>query len=80
MKSTIMAIFWLTNSLGNMLVTYINDNIQAKGFFSHYTGASYFWLFTGIMAVNAVLFYLAIYIFKINDTVTEGQVSDELHP
>lgn len=78
MKSTIMAIFFFTVFLGNILVTYINSNIQSGGFFSHYKGASYFWLFTGIMAVNAVLYYLAIYLFKIKDTVTVDSVRDEL--
>lgn len=79
MKSTIMAIFFFTVFLGNILVTYINSNIQSGGFFSYYKGASYFWLFTGIMAVNAVLYYLAIYLFKIKDTVTVDSVRDELH-
>ena len=79
MKSTIMAIFFFTVFLGNILVSYINNNIQSGGFFSHYKGASYFWLFAGIMAVNVVLYYLAIYLFKIKDTVTVEQVRDELH-
>ncbi|MCX6621573.1 MAG: MFS transporter [Acidobacteria bacterium] len=79
MKSTIMAIFFFTVFVGNILVSYINNNIQAGGFFSHYKGASYFWLFTGIMAVNSVLYYIAIYLFKIKDTVTVEQMKDELH-
>ncbi len=79
MKSTIMAIFFFTVFLGNILVSYINNNIQSGGFFSHYKGASYFWLFAGIMAVNVVLYYLAIYVFKIKDTVTVEQMRDELH-
>jgi len=78
-KSTIMGLFWFTVFLGNILVTYINSNIQAGGFFSHYQGANYFWLFTGIMVVNAVLYYLAIYVFKIKDTVTEEKLADDLH-
>lgn len=72
MKSTIMAIFFLTVFLGNFLDSLINDNIQAGGFFSHYKGASYFWLFTGIIAVNTVLYYIAIYAFKIRDAETHG--------
>ena len=79
MKSTIMAIFFFTVFVGNILVSYINNNIQSGGFFSHYQGASYFWLFTGIMAVNAVLYYAAIYLLKIRDTVTTEQMQDELH-
>ena len=72
LKSTIMAIFFATVFLGNILVSYINSNIQAGGFFSHYQGASYFWLFTGIMLANALLYYIAIYVFKIRDTETHG--------
>ncbi|MFN8308551.1 MAG: MFS transporter [Chitinophagales bacterium] len=79
MKSTIMAIFFLTVFLGNILVTYINNNIQAGGFFSHYKGANYFWLFTGIMVVNMVLYYAAIYIFKISDTAPVETPAVDLH-
>ncbi|MDB5281641.1 MAG: transporter [Bacteroidota bacterium] len=72
MKSTIMSIFFLTVFIGNIFVSYVNNNIQGHGFFSRYTGASYFWLFTGIMAANAFLYYCAIYAFKIKDTNTHG--------
>lgn len=80
MKSTIMAIFFFTVFLGNILVTYVNNNIQAGGFFSHYKGASYFWLFAGIMAVNAVLYYLAVFLFKIRDTTTPPHLAEDVHP
>jgi POT family proton-dependent oligopeptide transporter len=79
MKSTIMAVFFMTVFLGNILVSLINDNIQAGGFFSYYSGASYFWLFAGIMAVNSVLYYLAINILKIKDTKTTEALSDDKH-
>jgi POT family proton-dependent oligopeptide transporter len=79
MKSTIMAIFFFTVFLGNILVTYINNNIQDKGFFSHYQGASYFWLFTGIMAVNAVLYYVTIYVLKINDASPNATTVSDFH-
>lgn len=72
MKSTIMAIFFFTVFVGNMLVVQINKSIQDSGFFSRYKGADYFWLFTGIMAVNAVLFYVACRIFKIKDKHSNG--------
>jgi POT family proton-dependent oligopeptide transporter len=72
MKSTIMAIFFLTVFAGNIFDSYVNNNIQHGGFFSHYTGASYYWLFSGIMLANAVLYYLAIYALKIRDTATHG--------
>ena len=79
MKSTIMAIFFFTVFLGNILVTYVNNNIQDKGFFSHYQGASYFWLFTGIMAVNAALYYITIYGLKINDSSSNATTISDFH-
>jgi POT family proton-dependent oligopeptide transporter len=72
MKSTVMAIFFLTIFLGDYLDKYINDNIQAGGFFSHYQGASYFWLFTGVMAANALIYYVVIHLLKIRDTEASG--------
>jgi POT family proton-dependent oligopeptide transporter len=72
MKSTIMAIFFLTVFVGNIFVSYVNNSIEGHGFFSQFTGASYFWLFTGIMAANTVLYYAAIYGLKIRDTETHG--------
>ena len=71
MKSTIMAIFFFTVFVGNMLVVQINQSIQAGGFFSHYKGAEYFWVFTGIMVVNALLYYITLWILKIKDRSDE---------
>jgi len=79
MKSTLMAVFFFTVFLGNILVSFINSNIQSGGFFSHYKGASYFWLFTGIMLANAVLYYIAVAVFNIKDANTAGSAADELH-
>jgi POT family proton-dependent oligopeptide transporter len=36
----------------------INGNIVNKGFFSQFTGAKYYWLFIGILAVTILLFML----------------------
>jgi proton-dependent oligopeptide transporter, POT family len=58
MKSTIMACYLLTVTLGNVLVSIIQNNIKAGGFFAQFQGADFFWLFTGICAANAVLFIL----------------------
>ncbi len=56
MKSTIMAFFLLTVSVGNYFVSLLNGNIASGGFFSQFEGASYFWLFFGICIGTAVLF------------------------
>lgn len=58
MKSTIMAFWLLTVSVGNFAVSLINKSIVAGGFFAKFEGASYFWLFFGVCSVTAVLFAL----------------------
>lgn len=58
MKSTIMACFLLSITLGNTLVSVIQNNISNGGFFAQFHGAGFFWLFTGICAVTAVLFMI----------------------
>jgi POT family proton-dependent oligopeptide transporter len=78
MKSTIMSIFFFTIFLGNMLVVYINQSIQQKGFFSQYQGTDYFLLFAGIMVVNTILYLLAVKVFKIEDTDTSLNIQDDL--
>ncbi|MDN5202328.1 MFS transporter [Fulvivirgaceae bacterium BMA10] len=61
-KSTITAIWLLTNSLGNLLVSRINASIAADGFFARFEGAAYFWLFVGIISVCTVFFIRVTYI------------------
>jgi POT family proton-dependent oligopeptide transporter len=58
MKSTMSALYLLGISAGNLIVGLINGNIVNKGFFSRFTGASYYWLFIGILAVSFVLYLL----------------------
>ncbi len=58
MKSTMSALYLLGISAGNLLVGLINGNIVSKGFFSQFTGAKYYWMFIGILAVSFVLFLL----------------------
>ena len=56
MKSTIMASYLLTVTIGNVLVSVIQNNIKGGGFFAQFHGAGFFWLFTGICVANAVVF------------------------
>jgi len=60
LKSTVMSLWFFTVFLGNILVSFINSSIGSKGFFSEFTGASYFLLFAGMMAVNTLLYYVTI--------------------
>jgi POT family proton-dependent oligopeptide transporter len=61
LKSSVMAMFFLTVFFGNIMVSLINNNIHNGGFFSYYTGASYFLLFAGMMLVNVILYYAAVW-------------------
>ena len=58
MKSTIMAFWLLTVSLGNYFVSLLNSNISNKGFFAQLEGAKYYWFFFGIMCGFTLLFFL----------------------
>ena len=58
MKSTIMACWLLSVTMGNVLVSVIQTNIKNGGFFAQFHGADFFWLFTGICFGTALLFML----------------------
>ncbi len=58
MKSTIMASYLLTVTIGNVLVSVIQNNIKGGGFFAQFHGAGFFWLFTGICVANAIIFMI----------------------
>ncbi|NDA61327.1 MAG: hypothetical protein EBX50_04720 [Chitinophagia bacterium] len=58
MKSTMSALYLLGISAGNLFVSLVNNSISNGGFFSHYTGALYYWLFFGIMCFFIVLYLL----------------------
>jgi POT family proton-dependent oligopeptide transporter len=79
MKSTIMSFFFLTVFIGNLFDSYVNNNIENGGFFSRFQHADYFLLFTGIMIVNTILYYIAIYALKIKDTVLVETNSSDTH-
>jgi POT family proton-dependent oligopeptide transporter len=56
MKSFIMAVFLLSISLGNAFTAGVNAFIQNEDGSSKLAGPSYFWFFTIVMLVTAVLF------------------------
>jgi POT family proton-dependent oligopeptide transporter len=56
MKSTMSAIWLLTVAVGNLFTASVNSSISNNGFFAQFNGASYFWLFVGIMMVFFVVF------------------------
>jgi POT family proton-dependent oligopeptide transporter len=56
MKSFIMALFMLSVSLGNIFTSVVNFFIQNEDGTVMLEGAEYYWFFTILMAVTAVLF------------------------
>jgi POT family proton-dependent oligopeptide transporter len=58
MKSFIMGVFMLSITAGNLLTAWVNRVIETQkaAGSSFLEGANYYWFFTGVMAVAAVLF------------------------
>jgi POT family proton-dependent oligopeptide transporter len=56
MKSFIMAVFFLSFSLGNAFTAVVNIFIQNENGSSKLPGAAYFWFFAVIMLLTAVIF------------------------
>jgi POT family proton-dependent oligopeptide transporter len=59
MKSTMGAVWLLTIAVGNVFTALVNRSISNQGFFSSFQGASYYWLFIGLMLV-LILIYLVV--------------------
>jgi POT family proton-dependent oligopeptide transporter len=56
MKSFIMAIFMLSISIGNAFTAIVNAVIQSRHGATMLAGPNYYWFFTGMMLVTAVIF------------------------
>ena len=56
MKSFVMAFYFLSVSIGNLFTSAVNFFIQNEDGTSKLAGANYFWFFTGLMFITAVLF------------------------
>jgi len=56
MKSFVMAFYFLSVALGNLFTGAVNFFIQNDDGTSKLAGANYFWFFTGLMLITAVLF------------------------
>jgi POT family proton-dependent oligopeptide transporter len=59
MKSFVMAFYFLSVALGNLFTSAVNFFIQNDDGTSKLAGANYFWFFTGLMLMTALLFLLA---------------------
>jgi len=59
MKSTIMAFFLLSLSIGNLILSFVNGSIADGGLFAGLAGANYYLFFIIVMMV-ATLFYFFV--------------------
>jgi len=64
MKSFIMAFFMISISLGNLFTSAVNFFIQNPDGSSKLAGADYFWFFTTLMLVTAVLFLFVARLYR----------------
>jgi len=90
MKSTMTAIWYFTYSIGAFFNAIVTNSIAGKGTFSVFTGASFFWLFTGIcFAFFVVFLFISPYIKEkayfaadvlANGLDIKGDKTTEIHP
>ena len=64
MKSFVMAFFMMSVALGNMFTSAVNFIIQNEDGSSKLAGADYYWFFTVLMLVTALMFTLVVRFYK----------------
>jgi len=64
MKSLVMSLYLLSVSLGNLFTALVNGLTQDAAGHSQLAGASYYWFFTGCMAVATLLFLPVLWWYK----------------
>ena len=79
MKSFIMAFFMLSIALGNLLTSLVNFFIQNPDGTSKLAGADYFWFFTGLMLLTAMIFLWIIRFFKETMILQDARADSETH-
>ena len=70
MKSFIMAFYFLSVALGNLFTSTVNFFIQNDDGTSKLAGANYFWFFTGLMFITAMLFLFVSNRYKEDNSYT----------
>ena len=73
MKSLIMALGYLSISLGDAFTAAVNFFIQNKDGSSKLAGASYYWFFTGLMLGTAILFIFVARTYR-SATIVQDEV------
>jgi POT family proton-dependent oligopeptide transporter len=76
MKSFIMAVFFLSITLGNVFTAVVNVFIRNEDGSSKLPGASYFWFFAFMMTVTAVLFIFVAARYR-EKTYTQDEACEE---
>ena len=64
MKSLVMAFYFLSVAVGNLFTGAVNFFIQNDDGTSKLAGSSYFWFFTGLMLITALLFLAVSHRYK----------------
>ncbi|HET8708212.1 MAG TPA: MFS transporter, partial [Pseudomonadales bacterium] len=64
LKSLMTALWLLTVSIGNLMVSGINQSIVEHGYFAQFTGAEYYWLFCKTMFAVSLVFIGVAYFLK----------------
>ncbi len=77
MKSFVMAFFLSSVALGNSFTSAVNFFIQNPDGSSKLAGASYFWFFSGVMLVTALLFVPAAMMYKPKSYIQGKEALDE---
>ncbi len=73
MKSFVMALFFMSVAIGNLFTSAVNFFIQNTDGNSKLTGAEYFWFFTGLMLVTAILFVFVSRLYQEKTYLHEEQ-------
>lgn len=72
MKSLVMALYYLSISLGNQFTSLVNVVIKNADGTSKLPGASYYWFFTGLMAFAAVVYVFVAKNYREKTYVQDG--------
>ena len=73
MKSFVMAVFMCSISLGNGITAFVNSFIQNPDGSSKLEGSSYYWFFTALMAVTAIVFIPVAMRYKMQTFIQDGE-------
>jgi len=77
MKSFIMSFYLLSVSFGNLIVAGVNFFIQNEDKTSKLAGASYYWFFTALMLVTALIFLIVAKFYREKTYIQEDSTAPE---